>query len=304
MKKIFSLVVMAITICFSTTIVNAESTADSLIKNSKKYIGTPYVFGAKSPSAGFDCSGFAQYVFEEKGIQLPRTTSQQFKAGKAINKKDLIKGDLVFFQTYRTGPSHLGIYIENNKFIHASTSKGITISSLNESYWNSRYIGARRVLTSQQIIDVEKIFNDVSSQYWAFDEIKDLKEDGIVSGDGNGFNPEDPITYEQVKTMITRSLGEKEFPSDIELEEKDSTDQLTREEVSAIINTAYELESNSNNENDVEFNDINESDKYYSDVQKAISSGYIGGYSDNTFRPHKLITRAEFAVILSRVKNI
>lgn len=300
MKRIISLLVMTITLFYSSTLVNAESISDSLINNSKKYIGTPYVFGAKSPTKGFDCSGFSQYVFEKTGINLPRTTREQYKMGESISKEDLVKGDLVFFETYRSGPSHLGIYIENNKFIHASTSKGVTISSLDESYWKSRYIGARRVLTNEQVIEVEKVFDDVTSEYWAFDEIKDLKEEGIVSGEGDDFNPDNPITYEQANAMIARTLGIKELPGNFPLEgEKDLAENITREEASVLINKAYELDFK--NENELEFSDIDETHEYYSEVRKAVSSGYIGGYADKSFKPHNPITRAEFAVVLSRV---
>lgn len=300
MKRIISLLVMTITLFFSSTLVNAESISDSLINNSKKYIGTPYVFGAKSPTMGFDCSGFSQYVFEKTGINLPRTTSEQYKIGESISKEDLIKGDLVFFETYRSGPSHLGIYIENNKFIHASTSKGVTISSLNESYWKSRYIGARRVLTNEQLIEVEKVFDDVTSEYWAFDEIKDLKEEGIVSGDGDDFYPDHPISYEQAKVMIARTLGIKELPANFSLDaEKDLEENITREEISVLINKAYEIDFK--NDNELEFSDIDETHEYYSEVRKVVSIGYIGGYADKSFKPHNSITRAEFAVVLSRV---
>lgn len=300
MKRILSSFVMTITLFFSSTLVNAESISDSLINNSKQYIGTPYVFGAKSPVKGFDCSGFSQYVFEKIGVTIPRTTREQYKIGESIGKEDLIKGDLVFFETYRSGPSHLGIYIENNKFIHASTSRGVTISSLDESYWKSRYIGARRVLTNGQVLEVEKVFDDVTSEYWAFDEIKDLKEEGIVSGDGDDFNPDLPITYEQAKAMVARTLGINELQGNFLLEDdKDLGENITREEVSVLINRAYELDLQ--NENEPEFNDIDETHEYYSEVRKAVSSGYIGGYADKSFKPHNAITRAEFAVVLSRV---
>lgn len=147
-------------------------------------------------------------MFEKTGIQLPRTTIGQFNIGTSINKEDLKKGDLVFFETYRSGPSHLGIYIDNNNFIHASSSKGVTISSLDESYWKSRYIGARRVLTNdEQIVEVEKIFNDVTSEYWAFDEIKSLKEEGIVSGEGD--DTKDKFAFSQlfVSRLIKKAAG-------------------------------------------------------------------------------------------------
>lgn len=124
-----------------------NSTATAIIATAKKYIGVPYVWGGSSPS-GFDCSGYVQYVFQQHGIKLNRTARTQYEHGVYVSRSNLKPGDLVFFEnTYTTGISHLGIYIGNGEFIHASSSKGVTISQLSNSYWNSRYYGARRILS-------------------------------------------------------------------------------------------------------------------------------------------------------------
>ena len=121
------------------------ATAESIIATAKQYIGVPYVWGGSTPS-GFDCSGYVQYVFRLHGINLPRTSKEQYTVGSWISKANLKPGDLVYFNTDGSGVSHLGIYIGNNQFIHSSTSKGVTITSLDNSYWAARYYGARRVL--------------------------------------------------------------------------------------------------------------------------------------------------------------
>ena len=119
---------------------------DQIISTAKKYIGVPYLWGGSTPS-GFDCSGFVQYVFKQHGITLPRTSKEQWNVGTSISKSALQPGDLVFFaNTYTTGISHLGIYVGNNQFIHSSSSKGVTITSLDNSYWVTRYYGAKKVL--------------------------------------------------------------------------------------------------------------------------------------------------------------
>ena len=124
---------------------NASYLANSIIASSMNYIGVPYVFGGTSPY-GFDCSGYVQYVFAKAGISIPRTADVQYEFGTPISTTDLVPGDLVFFSTYTYGASHVGIYLGDNKFIHASSSNGVTISSLGQAYYSSRYIGARRIL--------------------------------------------------------------------------------------------------------------------------------------------------------------
>ena len=120
--------------------------ANAIISTAKTFIGVPYVWGGASP-AGFDCSGFVQYVFGKHGLSLNRTVVTQYKHGYSISKSNLQPGDLVFFQnTYTSGLSHIGIYIGNNQFIHASGSQGVTISSLSNTYWASHYHSARRIL--------------------------------------------------------------------------------------------------------------------------------------------------------------
>ena len=115
--------------------------ADAL-KEGKNYMGVPYQWGGNTP-AGFDCSGFLKYVFNTQGITIPRTVETIWNAGTPVSSPQ--KGDIVFFTTYKEGPSHAGIYLGDNKFLHASTSAGVTISDLNNVYWNPRYLGAKSI---------------------------------------------------------------------------------------------------------------------------------------------------------------
>lgn len=121
------------------------SAAWRITNTALQYKGVPYRFGGSTPQ-GFDCSGFLMYVFEKNGKKLPRTADEQYKIGKAVTGNELRRGDLVFFTTYEKGASHCGIYLDSKQFIHASSSRGVMISRLDETYWRTRYLGARRVL--------------------------------------------------------------------------------------------------------------------------------------------------------------
>jgi len=118
----------------------------SLTSSALRFLGVPYVFGGTSTS-GFDCSGFVQHVFAMLGIGLPRTADAQYDAGRpAVGGPR--PGDLVFFDTYG-GVSHVGIYLGKGQFVHASSSHGVMVSHLSDSYWAARYVGAKRLIASR-----------------------------------------------------------------------------------------------------------------------------------------------------------
>ena len=125
---------------------NVAST--KILKTAAQYKGVPYVFGGTTPN-GFDCSGYVQYVFAKHGIRLTRTADTQALEGKYVSKKSLRPGDLVFFTTYEPGASHVGIYAGNGQFWNATSSRGIMLSNLNDSYWGPRYYTARRILAEK-----------------------------------------------------------------------------------------------------------------------------------------------------------
>lgn len=123
-----------------------ENTRNRIVSEAMKYLGVPYAWGGNTP-IGFDCSGYVQYVLQQCGITIPRTTELQVQVGNYISKASLRPGDLVFLQnTYRTGVSHVGIYIGNNQMIHASSSKGVTISNLTSNYYMEHYHSARQLI--------------------------------------------------------------------------------------------------------------------------------------------------------------
>lgn len=124
----------------------AETSVSELNETATKYLGVRYSYGGTS-AKGFDCSGYVRHVFKELGIDsLSRTSGEMYQQGDKVEKSDLQAGDLVFFNTSGRGVSHVGIYIGSGQFIHASTSKGVVKTSINDKYyWGSKYVGAKRV---------------------------------------------------------------------------------------------------------------------------------------------------------------
>jgi cell wall-associated NlpC family hydrolase len=114
----------------------------------KTKLGKKYVWGASGNKNTYDCSSFVKYVYKKNGIELPRTSIMQSKVGKYVKRDELQKGDLIFFDTSKRRKgyvNHVGIYLGDNKFIHASSAKKkVVITSLNKNFYSNRYKGARR----------------------------------------------------------------------------------------------------------------------------------------------------------------
>lgn len=121
-----------------------EQQGEEIVELAKTFMGVPYVFGGTTP-AGFDCSGFLQYVFKQYGINIPRLADEQYLLGKAVKTSQLSVGDLVFFSTYLPGASHCGFYIGDGKFLHTSSSKGVRIDSLDSEYWRPKFLGGKKI---------------------------------------------------------------------------------------------------------------------------------------------------------------
>lgn len=126
---------------------NLVDRTQDLVFSALGFMGIPYVWGGSSPETGFDCSGFVQYVFRQTvGMVLPRSSFDQIRQGIAVARDDLRPGDLVFFNTMRATASHVGIYIGDNRFIHAPRrGKTVEIAEFTNSYWQARFDGARRM---------------------------------------------------------------------------------------------------------------------------------------------------------------
>jgi lipoprotein Spr len=124
-----------------------ELTDGKMISFIEDWYGTRYKYGGNDKN-GVDCSAFVQtFVFTMYGLMLPRTSAQQYQNSKRLRKDELEEGDLVFFKTRgrKAGVSHVGVYLRNNKFVHASTSGGVMINDISEGYYSSHYAGGGRI---------------------------------------------------------------------------------------------------------------------------------------------------------------
>ncbi|MBA2874566.1 C40 family peptidase [Thermaerobacillus caldiproteolyticus] len=235
---------------------------DKIIPASKKYVGVPYQWGGTT-AKGFDCSGLIYHVYSSLGIDVPRTTAEMYRMGVSVKKEDLRVGDLVFFDTDGNGVSHAGIYIGNGKFIHSSSSKGVIISSLDDPYyWGKTYIGAKRVLAYRL---QPGRFQDIPTSFWAFNEIRTLSEDELMIGYADSyFKPNEPITRAEVASYLGEYL------------------QLDLSDRSAI------------------FKDVSSDHWAIGAINAMQKKGFLTG-SNGNFRPEDNLTRAQLAVILTRV---
>ena len=122
----------------------SETTGATVVEKAKQYLGYKYVYGGTTPS-GFDCSGFTLYIYKQFGITLNRTAAAQYSNGVAVSRDNLQLGDLIMFG--KSGINHVGIYMGGGKIIHAANpSRGVTTDTINSGYYNTNYVGARRVL--------------------------------------------------------------------------------------------------------------------------------------------------------------
>ena len=291
--------------------VTTDNTVDAasqsqLISTASKYKGIKYVYGGTTTS-GFDCSGYTQYVFKQLGISIPRTSSGQYSQGKSVAKANLQVGDLVFFNTSGRGVSHVGIYVGNQKFIHASTSQGVTVTNLNDPYyWGKRYIGARRVTqftsgettanktevkpaevdfsvyasrakVAEKLVDALNLdtsdtnstFTDVKSGSQYAGIVTALKKEGIFTGDQNGkFNLGSPIT---------------------------------RAEMAKVLVVAYDLKLQANNA--LTFKDVPANHWAYNVVRNLASNNITVGKSEGVYGANDNVTLKELDIFIQRAST-
>ncbi|WP_100401502.1 C40 family peptidase [Bacillus sp. FJAT-42315] len=300
----------------------AASIGESLINYGKKFMGVRYVFGGTTPS-GFDCSGFTQYVYKNQGISIPRTTGQQYNIGTSVSKSQLQIGDLVFFaNTYKPGISHVGIYAGDNMVLNATTSKGIALVSLSNSYWGPKYAGAKRILDGK--------FKDVSSSHLAFDAIEDLTDKKIINGYSDyTFKPNEPVTRGQAAAFLNRELNleamnlsqftdvdpSNPFAKDIAAIREagiingfaDQTyrpySYITRTEMAAILKKAYELNLGNATAAGNSYSDVRSDSWAYEAITAMKLIDQTGVFNTANYNGPSRATRATFSAALYNSMN-
>jgi cell wall-associated NlpC family hydrolase len=125
-----------------------SATHTEILQTALDHRGVPYTYGGETPETGFDCSGFIRYVFAQHQFVIPRTAAEQFRVGSRVATRDIRAGDLVFFSTVAPGASHVGLAVSADEFVHAPATSGVVrVERLHSSYWQPRFVGARRIFT-------------------------------------------------------------------------------------------------------------------------------------------------------------
>ena len=149
-RTIFALLLLlAVTACAkqvispdlpATTSASEESRNATAARLATRYLGAPYVWAGSSPS-GFDCSGLVMYAFGQVGVAIPHNAAQQFRLGTPVTRDRLVPGDVVFFNQLR----HNGIYLGDGRFVHSTKPGGVKIARLDDEWFRTRWVGARRL---------------------------------------------------------------------------------------------------------------------------------------------------------------
>lgn len=282
------------------------ASVSELTATTSKYIGVPYVYGGTT-ARGLDCSGFTQLVFSQLGYDLSRTTATQYKQGKAVSKSDLQPGDLVFFNTFGSGVSHVGISLGGNKFVHAGTSTGVTEANLTSSYWAKRYIGAKRVASFGES---DKVVASSNGK----EEVKDSAIDFTI------YASRGEVAIQLAKTLGLDTSDTNSPFSDIKSSSKyagaatalyklgvftgdegkfNPGSPLTRAQMAKVLVKAFDLKMKSDS---LEFTDVPTSHWAHNDISILASNGITVGKGDGTFGTNDNVMLKHLTAFINRLQ--
>jgi len=296
------------------------ATASQIIAFALQQKGKPYVFNTAGPDT-FDCSGFIHYVLKSCGVPNTRTSVEGYWTQSTLFDKVSypIPGHLVFFQnTYKQGPSHMGILINETEFIHASDeTTGVIVSKVGNVYWNQHFLGYGKLKAVESGPTTR--FIDVPTTHWGYKQIEYMAANGIMNGYGNGYFGEgDGVPREQLAAFLYRILkpadttanpygdiGGSSFQKEICALTKlgifnpDSNGNFnpyriaTRAEMAVVLTKGFNLQIKAN----YEFVDM--TGHWANSFVKAVySNGVAGGIGDRKYGPDLQVTRAQAAVFL------
>lgn len=286
----------------------AEAATNSeLTSTAYKYIGVPYSYGGTT-SNGFDCSGFTQKVYKDLGIELSRTTSTQYAQGESVSRNKMETGDLVFFNTFGKGVSHVGIFVGNGDFVHASSSKGVTVSNLDEPYWANRYVGARQIadFTPDEVKTVAKAetkAKEVKSVAIDFSVIASRAEVAKQLAAALKLDTSDSATtFSDVKSTsdyagAVNALNKLGIFQGDENGKFNPNSPITRAEVSKVLVLAFDLELQGT---PTTFTDVKAGNWAYEYVSILASNNITVGMGDGTFGAQDHVTLVQLDAFIDR----
>ena len=296
MKRFFFLLLASLMISTAVPSMASASSAATLVDSARSYLGVKYVYGGTT-SSGFDCSGFTQASFKKAGISIPRTTGSQYATGSAVAKSNLQTGDLVFFNTSGRGVSHVGIYVGSNNFIHASTSRGVMISSINDPhYWGSRYVGARRVKDLSTVTPA-KVSQPAVTLPTRADVAEMLSNKLNLSGHSTGTTFKDVATNHPQLSDINAVAAAGIFSGNAGNFNPDS--HLTRAEMAKVLVEAFNLTGTSN----VAFKDVAANNWANPYIQTLYALDITRGYGNGNFGVNDKVTRSQLKMFIERINN-
>ncbi len=134
------------------TLSGMQTRSNEIVIQAVSQLGTPYRWGGVSAEKGFDCSGLTKHAYEEASLEIPRTSTEQYRATHRIDRQELRPGDLVFFRLNGRQVDHVGIYVGGDRFIHApSRGKTVSFASLDNAFWSRKYVGAGRLPEANEL---------------------------------------------------------------------------------------------------------------------------------------------------------